>query len=173
MPGAESDADEFDAFVAAEGAALSRLAWVVAGGREQGEDLVQDTLVKAWRHWKRVRASNDARSYVRRILLNTHRTNVRFPRREVSVGDLDSSIVESPYQRVDLRLALEQALRRLPPKQRAVIALRYLEQRSEQEVADLMGCSPGTVKSHTSRAMSSLRRSPVLSDLAPWSSHDE
>lgn len=171
----ESDADDFDAFVAAHGAALAQFAWVLAGGRNEGDELLQNTLVRVWRHWSRVRTAAAPDSYVRKMLINENLTRLRrrLTRREVPLDLWEPPIGDSPYDRMDIRIILEEALRRLPEKQRAVIALRYLEQRSERETAAVMGCTVGTVKSHSSRAMASLRRSPALVDLIVRGKTDE
>ena len=141
------DADEFDRFVAEQARALARLAWAVAGDRVAGEDLLQATLVKVWRNWPRVRSSEDPPSYVRRILINVHLTGSRrLWSRERPQGEVAESIAtHDPYDTLDMRLSLERALRVLPARQRVVIALRFLEERSGRETAQIMGCSEGTV----------------------------
>ncbi|HEX8003196.1 MAG TPA: SigE family RNA polymerase sigma factor [Mycobacteriales bacterium] len=168
-----SDADEFDAFVARSGLALARLAWVVAGGRAAGEDLLQNTLIRVWRHWPRVRDAEDPDRYVRRILVNVHRSAPLGRRRELPLPDRDRAGDGDATDAVDARLTIEDALRRLPARQRAVVALRFLEQRSERETAELMGCSVGTVKSHSARALAALRRSPSLVELVSGEVRDD
>lgn len=170
MSGDGTDAAaEFDAFVAAHGAALARMAWALAADRRAGEDVLQSALLKVWRHWGRVRRADDPAAYVRRVLLNTVRTAGH---RHADVMAAESA-TDGGMGSVPDRLALERALRALPPKQRAVVVLRYLEDRSERETAALLGCSTGTVKSHTSRALAALRRHPDVANLLPTGADDE
>lgn len=168
----DGDADEFDRFIAGHGQALARMAWVVAGGRSDGEDLLQSTLISVWRHWGRVRDARDPHSYVCKMLINEQRNRARSLRAIVAPARV-APAESLPYEHVDTRITLDDALRRLPVKQRSVIALRFLEELSERETAAVLGCSVGTVKSHTSRAIASLRRSPVLSDLVSRDSGNE
>lgn len=169
MSGDEAGATaEFDAFVAAHGAALARMAWALAADRRAGEDLLQSALLKVWRHWGRVRRADDPAAYVRRVLLNTART-VRRRRADVPAAE---AFTDGGIPGVTDRLALERALRALPPKQRAVVVLRYLDDRSERETAALLGCSTGTVKSHTARALAALRRHPDVTNLLSTGADD-
>ena len=148
--------DGLEAFVAERGNALLATASLLAGDRASGEDLLQLALERLMRNWKRVHG--DPEGYLRRTLyhLAVDRWRLLKRRREVLVA------VEPPPQpdRTDvlaLRQALVQALALLPSRQRAVLLLRYLEQRSEAETAEILGCSVGTVKSSAARGLARLR----------------
>jgi RNA polymerase sigma-70 factor, ECF subfamily len=149
----------FVEFVHARSAALLRLAVLLTGNREDGEDLLQTALVKAYRSWWRLRSPELAERYVRRILVTSviswrrrgsarERATDRLPDRQVA--GLESEVAD--------RVVMRQALRSLSPGQRAVLVLRFFEDLSEQQTADLLGCSAGTVKSQTSRGLAALRR---------------
>jgi RNA polymerase sigma-70 factor (sigma-E family) len=163
-----ADEAEFDAFVVARSPALLRTAYLLTGDRDRAEDLLQTALAKAWFAWRRIEWEPEA--YVRRIMATT---SVSWWRRRW-VGESPRS--ELPETRtneraesevVDERNDLWLALRRLPPRQRAVVVLRYLEDRSEAETAQLLDCSPGTVKSQAAKALAKLRVDPALSPPNP------
>ncbi|MBU2663566.1 SigE family RNA polymerase sigma factor [Actinoplanes bogorensis] len=147
---------EFTAFVAERGQSLLRIAHALTGDARAAEDLVQGALAKAYAKWPRIHA-DDAEAYVRRILYNDRISGWRRAsrRREVSMAEMP----EMPQHQPDVaeRLALRQALLTLPDRQRAVVVLRYLEDRSVEETAQVLGCSPGTVASQASRALAKLR----------------
>jgi RNA polymerase sigma-70 factor (sigma-E family) len=153
---AEAEQD-FTRFVADRGRVLVRVAYALTGDQFAAEDLVQSALAKAMVRWRQIGDSPEA--YVRRVVFHEFVSGWRRRRRrpetpmamvpEVSVGDgTDESQV---------RLVLREALLALPPRQRAVIVLRYLEDRSEHEVAEILGCREGTVASQASRALAKLR----------------
>lgn len=149
---------EFTAFVEARTPALMRVAYTMTGDHRQAEDLVQGALAKAFVHWGRIRG--DAEPYVRRIIYNDQMSVWRRlgRRREVSLDSApDRASAERHDQDTTLRLLLRQALQGLPPRQRAVLVLRYLEDMSVDETAAALGCRPGTVASQASRALSRLR----------------
>ena len=155
---AGSDAD-FVEFVHARSAALLRLAVLLTGDRHDGEDLLQIALTKAYRSWWRLRRPELAEAYVRRILV----TSVTSWRRRGSARERatellpDQRVAGSDAEVAD-RLVMAQALRMLSPGQRAVLVLRFFEDLSEQQTAELLGCSVGTVKSQTARGLAALRR---------------
>jgi RNA polymerase sigma-70 factor (sigma-E family) len=122
------------------------------------QDLVQETLAKLYLAWDRVRDRESVDAYARRILLNEYRTAWRRPvRRREQVVDVVPDRA-APDHRDDDRHDLVWAfVGSLPPKQRAVVVLRFYEQLTEPEIADLMGISVGTVKSQSSRALAALR----------------
>ena len=132
---------------------LVRLARAMTGDEHLAADLVQDTLEKLILRWSRI--SGDPDAYVRRIMVNQRTTLWRKTRREQVSG----WVPEQSVAPVEVDHELFDALRALPRAQRAVIALRYLEDLTEVQTANALGCSVGTVKSHSSRAMASLRAS--------------
>jgi len=140
VPGAELD---FEEFVAARSAALLRTAYLLTGNHQDAEDLVQTALLRAVPRWGRLR---DPEPYVRRILL--HESVSRWRRRRWRETSTES-LPELPAAGADVdgRLVLRQALARLAPRQRAVIVLRYFDDLTESQTADLLGISVGTVKS--------------------------
>ena len=154
MSAAES---EFAAFYVATWPRLFRTLYVVAGDRQLTEDALQTAFAQAWSRWSRVSAANDPVAYVRRMAINAALARHRraFSRRETSV----SALPETPMPDADLvdRDATWRAVRALPPRQRAVVVLRYYEDLSEREIADALGCRPGTVKSQASAALATLR----------------
>ncbi|GLY08550.1 MULTISPECIES: SigE family RNA polymerase sigma factor [Actinoplanes] len=150
--------DEFTVFVADRGQALLRIAYALTGDRGAAEDLVQGALAKAYARWPRIHS--DAEAYVRRILYNDRASLWRRPgrRREVSVAEVPDRAGPGAHDEdVTERLALREALLALPARQRAVLVMRYLEDRSVEETAEALGCRPGTVASQASRALAKLR----------------
>lgn len=152
---------EFDALVTAQAAPLLRAAHLLTGDRGLAEDLVQSTLTKAYLARSRVLRADSPEAYLRRILVTTHHRSFR--RRRVR-EDLTARVPENAARSDDpaVRHDLVRAVAALPPRQRAVVVLRYLEDRPEAEVADVLGCSVGTVKSQASRALAALRAHPAL-----------
>ncbi|WP_245374078.1 SigE family RNA polymerase sigma factor [Crossiella equi] len=149
--------EDFGEFVRMNLPALLRYGHVLTGNPHDAADLVQSVLEKIGVKWRTVlRTSTSPSAYVRRAMANTHISFWRRVRKESLVADLPD--VES-YVQAD-RLENEplwQALRDLPPRQRAVIVLRYYDGLSEAEIAEALGVSKGTVKSQTSKAMVTLR----------------
>ena len=131
---------EFAAWLAAREPALQRTAHLLTGDVHLAQDLVQITLAKLYLAWDRIRDREQVDAYARKILVNEHRTAWRRPARRRE------------------REAVWRFVGTLPPRQRAVIVLRFYEQLTEPEIADLLGISLGTVKSQSSRALASLRR---------------
>ena len=158
---------EFGEFMAVRWPSLVRLAYGLTGDRWLAEDITQAALATAYAAWWRVRRADDPDAYVRRILVNTsHR---RFRRRRVSEqarepADLPDGSVADPSDLIGERSVLLAAVRQLPPRQRAIVLLRYWADLSDAQVADTLGCSPGTVRSQASRALAKLRSSAVLAD---------
>ena len=157
----------FAEFVGARQMALSRTAYLLTGDHHAAQDLVQAALVKTATHWPRVLAGGDPEAYVRRVMINENISSWRrrVPRPVATVPDRP---VADEAGRTESRLAVAAALRQLPPRQRAVVVLRFYEDLSEAETASLLGCSVGTVKSQTHDALVRLRRlvpSPTLSEV--------
>ncbi|WP_377270789.1 SigE family RNA polymerase sigma factor [Peterkaempfera sp. SMS 1(5)a] len=157
---------EFSAFVAARWRALTHTAYMLTGDFHEAEDLVQTTLIRVYPHWQRLQPEF-AEHYVRRALVNTNRSRHR--RRRIAHLLLPTLPDTRPVHDdgagaggVDAHDALARVLADLPERQRAVVVLRYCEDLSCEEVADILGCSVGTVKSQASRALAKLRTHPAL-----------
>ncbi|GIH17172.1 SigE family RNA polymerase sigma factor [Rugosimonospora africana] len=157
---------EFRDFVAGRAHVLLRAAYALAGDRHAAEDLVQSALAKAFARWRRI---SDPEPYVRKMIYNEFVSSRRIQRRrpEIVVAQLpdrwDGARLESETV---LRLRLREALLLLPPRQRAVLVLRYLEDLTLAETAEVLSCRAGTVASQTSRALLKLRE--LVPDL-DWS----
>jgi len=140
---------------------LYRLAYAVSGDGAAAEDDLQSAFAKVYAQWGRVRRADNPDAYVRRMVLNEvlggRRTG--FLKRERPRQDVEpAGAVDSPEAGVVERDAIWTAVRSLPPRQRAVVVLRYYEDLSEAEIAESLGCSRGTVKSQASAALAALRR---------------
>ncbi|GAA0935561.1 SigE family RNA polymerase sigma factor [Virgisporangium aurantiacum] len=148
--------DGLEALVAERGNALLATAVLLTGSRAAGEDLLQSALERLMRSWNRVR--EDREGYLRRIMYNLAVDDWRRRRRRPEVfGTEERAGPADPGSAVALRQTLVAALAQLPPRQRAVLVLRYWEQRSEAETAEMLGCSIGSVKSTASRGLARLR----------------
>ena len=174
------DSDDFDSFFRGRGPALLRTAYLLTGDRHLAEDLVQDALARTHRAWHRLHDDGNPEAYARRVMVNLQVSWWRRRRvAEVLPGDLPDVAHrgdrrDSSADAVE-RLALRTALLQLPARQRAVIVLRFFDDRSEAQTAEILNCRIGTVKSHQSRALARLRTLlPELSDVermegaAPW-----
>jgi RNA polymerase sigma-70 factor (sigma-E family) len=150
----------FDAFVNTNLNGLLRTAFLVTWDPREAEDLVQECLFKVARQWSRVGSMQQPVAYARRVLINLtlddarrrerHRGELYAPPAEVGTESLD-------FARLESRAELVAALRILPPRQRAVIVLRYFLDLSEAQTAQALDCSLGTVKSTSSKALAHLR----------------
>jgi RNA polymerase sigma-70 factor (sigma-E family) len=161
---------EFREFVAARQGALFRVAVLLTGHREDAEDLLQVALARLALHWTRLARTGAADAYVRRILYHqqVNRWRRRGHQREHATAELpEPGSVADPAVDSALRLTLGDALRRLTPRQRAVVVLRYYEDRPEAEVAEILGCGVGTVRSQTHRSLARLRALCPELDLQP------
>lgn len=151
--------EELDKFLAERGGRLMSTAAMLAGGREAGEDLMQAALERLIRHRRRI--EGDPEGYLQRILYNLAADSWRRERRWRAKLPLLTRAAALPSAdvtaAVDIRDALVRVLLQLPPGQRAVLVLRYWEQRSEAETAAALGCSVGNVKSAASRGLRRLR----------------
>ncbi|MCX2947072.1 SigE family RNA polymerase sigma factor [Lentzea sp. NEAU-D7] len=157
----------FEEFVAVASPRLLRTAFLLTRDAGHAEDLLQTALAKAWRAWHRV--DGDPEPYVRRIIVTSHATWWRRRwRGEESTGELPERAGESPQDAVGEREWLWQALGRLPRRQRAVLVLRFYEDLSEAQVAGLLGCSVGTVKSQASKALAKLRLDDTITFEGVW-----
>lgn len=154
------DAD-FEDYFAARARPLRRTAYALAGDWQLAEDLTQATFVRLYRHWPRIRQLN-VDAYARRTL-----TNAFLDQRKRHVEATSGSVPEAPGDApdLDLQLDLAAALGRLSPRMRAVVVLRYLDDLSVRETADVLGMAEGTVKSTTSHALQALRNGAAVHDL--------
>jgi RNA polymerase sigma-70 factor (sigma-E family) len=155
------DAD-FTAFVDASWDRLHRYGYVLTGSPAEAEELVQETLVKVYLAWHRITAEGSPLAYTRSAMARTHVSRWRALTRRTALEErlhLDRRRPsDEPLQsRAEDRDAVWRLLALLPPRQRAVVVLRYYEDLSERATADALGCSVGTVKSQLSRALQSLR----------------
>lgn len=149
---------EFREFARSRAAPLHRSAYLLCGDWHLAQDLVQETLAKAFRNWRRVQRADSPDAYVKRILINEANQRHRSRNRHPPVAERIAEPVElDASDDVVRRAGLLQALLTLPLRQRATIVLRFLEGMSERQTAAVLGCSEGTVKSQTSRALASLR----------------
>jgi RNA polymerase sigma-70 factor (sigma-E family) len=152
-------------FVAERGDRLLRTAALLAGSRADGEDMLQSALERLLRHWRRI--DGDPENYVRRTLYNLAADEWRRQRvRQRKAVLFEPAPPVDPATAVDLRDAVVRVLVRLPPRQRAVLVLRYFEQLSEAETAQALGCSVGTVKSAAARGLARLREMTASADNA-------
>ncbi|WP_435059332.1 SigE family RNA polymerase sigma factor [Streptomyces sp. bgisy060] len=155
---------EFQEFVRARWSRLVRTAYLLTGDVHHAEDLTQTALAKAYRSWRRVSRSDSPEAYVRRMLVNCNSDQFRKRRvvEALTAAPPETAGHEEAVLQADERTALITALAGLPPRQRAVVVMRYWEDLSETEVAEVLGCSPGTVKSQASKALAKLRTHPGL-----------
>lgn len=145
----------FTEYVHARGAALRRTAvHLCAGDEAAAEDLLQNSLIRTYRSWDQVRDEDRRDAYVRRIMV---RLSFRRERRTFLGWHGPGETGASAEQQLVDRHAVWAYLAALPHRQRAVIVLRYYEDLSEREIAEVLGCSTGTVKTHASRALATLR----------------
>jgi RNA polymerase sigma-70 factor (sigma-E family) len=161
--------DGFREYVVARSPALTRAAWLLTGDRTAAEDLVQNALVRMWSRWARIERDGSVDAYARRVLVTTYINGWRRRwRGEVPTEVLpDGPAATDAHAATDLRLSVRRALAELPPRQRAVVVLRYFEDLTEAQTADALGCSVGTVKSQTARALARLRVHPWLAPAIP------
>jgi len=154
---------DFDEFVAARSSGLLRTAYLLTRDHALAEDLLQTALAKAWFAWSRIETSPEA--YVRRILVTTYAS---WWRRRWNGEHATDELPEAPGPDAsaasDTAHDLWTAMGRLPRRQRAVVVLRYVEDLTEAQTAELLGCSVGTVKSQASKALAKLRIDPALSE---------
>ena len=152
-----ADRSGFDEFVATRSPALLRTAYLLTGDRGLAEDLLQSALAKAYRHWDRVAAVGSPEAYVRRIMVNERRSWWRHDRGREVLGAVPDRGGPDESAALAERDAVWQAVLALPPRTRAVLVLRYWEDLSEAETAQILDCSVGTVKSQASKALAKLR----------------
>lgn len=160
--------DEFTEFMLGNWSQLFRLAFVLTGDRGLAEDLVQATLAKVYAAWPRVVRAGNVNAYVRKVLINSSRDSFRRRRgREVLTEIIPDTWDNTGRRRpadLEIRADMLAALMSLPAKQRAAVVMRYWLDMPESEVAQVLGCSVGTVKSQAFHALAKLRIDPRLAE---------
>ena len=159
--------EEFAHFVDLRQRALQRTAWLLTGDWALAEDLVQTSLAKTWPRWEGIKRRDDPEIYVRRVMMNTWASwSRRRWRGERPAAELpDSTAPGDVAGEVAVRLAVRRALGSLSDRQRAVFVLRVFDDLSEAQVAHVLECAVGTVKSTMSQAVSKLRTDTDLAEL--------
>ena len=156
----------FEEFVASRGRDLWRSAWLLTGDAHKAEDLVQTALMKCWRRWSSIADDGAVEAYVRRAMVTTYTDWWRRKwRSEYPTDELPDGIDTAAYAVEERQDALE-ALAELPRGQRAVLVLRFYDDLTVAQTAEILGISEGTVKSQTSRALDALRASPMMKEQA-------
>ncbi|MDR7303222.1 SigE family RNA polymerase sigma factor [Haloactinomyces albus] len=148
---------EFAEFFAAQFASACRYAYTLCGNHAESEEIAQQAFVRMYSHWRRVRRAT-AQAYLRktvtRLFINTRRGRRG---REHAMADVPERPVEQEHSELE-RQGLRAALLRVPPRQRAVLVLRFVYDLPIDEVAAALGCSPGTVKSQAAHGLGNLRK---------------
>ncbi|MCW2944567.1 MAG: sig38 [Actinoallomurus sp.] len=148
----------FSEYVAGQRNALVRVAYLLTGDGNAAEDLVQTALVRVWPRWSKVVQGHNADAYVRKTLMSVFLNSRRRRwRGELAAEALEYADPSDPYAGLDEADRMMRYLRLLPRRQRAVIVLRYYADLGEADVADLLGCAVGTVKSQSAKALGTLR----------------
>ena len=160
------DGPTFEEFVASRGRDLWRSAWLLTGDAHKAEDLVQAALMKCWRRWSTISRDGAVEAYVRRAMVSTYTDWWRRKwRSELPTEVLPDGIDTSAYVVEERQDALA-ALAGLPRGQRAVLVLRFYDDLTEAQTAEVLGVTVGTVKSQTARALKALRSSPMMKEQA-------
>lgn len=165
MPESDLGGAGFSEFVAGALPALLRFGHMLTGSPDEAEDLVQEALARCLRRWRRASA-DDPLAYVRRTMVNAYLTRWRRWGSRVQLGDVPETVAEDValVRREDWD-GLRGALSALPPRQRAVLVLRYFEDLPDSSIAALLGCQPVTVRSQAARGLAALR--PLLMAQTP------
>ncbi|ALG06054.1 SigE family RNA polymerase sigma factor [Kibdelosporangium phytohabitans] len=153
-----SDEEHYTEYVTARLPALRRIAYLLCGDNHRADDIVQNAITRLYVHWRKARAADNLDAYVRTIVVRTFLNEQRtgwFSRTRV-VDEMPEASQSGPD--VETSQVLHAALRRVPPKQRAVLVLRFLYDMSVAEVAGALHCSAGNVKSQTSHGLAALRK---------------
>jgi RNA polymerase sigma-70 factor (sigma-E family) len=163
------EATAFTEFMSARSATLFRTAYLIVGDHQLAQDLLQESLIKTYVAWPRLRDVSSAEAYTRKTIVTTAiswRRRRSFHERPTDV--LPDTAVPDPGEAVTTHASMVAQLRTLPPRQRAAIVLRYYEDLSEAQTAEVMGCSVGTVKAQVFTGLGRLRdRSGASLDTAP------
>jgi RNA polymerase sigma-70 factor (sigma-E family) len=150
----------FEEFAVARLGAVQRFAAVLTGDRALAEDVVQEVLIRAHGRWEAIARLDRPEAYVRKMIVNEYLSWRRRSWRLVPSGagtDVDARTAPDPAVDHAERDAILAELARLPRRQRAVLVLRYYEALADAEIAEVLGCTPGTVRGYASRALAALR----------------
>jgi RNA polymerase sigma-70 factor (sigma-E family) len=157
--------DDFEQFVQERSAALVKYGYVLSGNPHDAADLAQEGLARLGETWRRVRDKGDPEAYVRSTMARLHIGWWRRRRREHLVDEVpERGRADGDIDRAGDDLGLWSAVVALPPKQRVVLVLRYYEQYTDEEIAQILGISRGTVRSQAARALDKLRRSAPVTE---------
>lgn len=159
----------FEEFVDLRLPALSRFAVMLTGDTHTAQDLIQETMIRAHQRWRRIEATDAPERYVRRMITNGFidmRRSSWYRRVILRDSPPDPAPTPDPGEGTAQRDEMWLLLARLPRQQRAAVVLRYYEDLSDAEIADVLGCAVGTVRGYISRALATLR-----TQWAPTTSH--
>jgi RNA polymerase sigma-70 factor (sigma-E family) len=154
-----SDEESYTEYVTARLPVLRRIAFLLCGDEHRADDIVQNAITRLYVHWRKARVAENLDAYVRTIVVRTFLNEQRtgwFSRTRL-MGEPPEELAP-PGPDVETSQVLHAALRRVPPKQRAVLVLRFLYDLPVVEVAGILGCSTGNVKSQTSHGLAALRK---------------
>jgi RNA polymerase sigma-70 factor (sigma-E family) len=151
--------EDFQGFFAQHYERLCRLGFLLTGDPAQAEELAQDALVRTWRRWRLLSKPDNPATYARKVLVNWHRSLLRRALVEARYRYRDRPTEGFSDEHREDAIVLWAATRRLPPRQQAVLVLRYYEDLSEAEIARVLGIPAGTVKTLARRGLARLRRS--------------
>ena len=150
---------DFVEFVETTSPSLRRTAYLMCGDRHKADDIVQDALYKLYLAWPKVRRVGNPFAYARRMVVNVAHDGGRRPwRREVATAAVPDTTADDFAAGHAERDEVLDVLRGLPPRQRACVVLRYYEDLSVEQTAEILGCSTGTVKSQAARGLDTLRQ---------------
>jgi RNA polymerase sigma-70 factor (sigma-E family) len=166
MTDGPGSAPTFEEFVATRGRDLWRSAWLLTGDAHKAEDLVQAALLKCWRRWPTIARDGAVEAYVRRAMVTTYTDWWRRKWRSELPTEVLPDIAGVASYAVEERQDALVALAGLPRGQRAVIVLRFYDDLTEAQTAEVLGVTVGTVKSQTARALKALRSSPMMKEQA-------
>jgi RNA polymerase sigma-70 factor (sigma-E family) len=153
-----ADPPLYQDFAESRATALFRLAYLMCGDWHEAQDLVQTCLAKLYASWSRVQRVDSIDAYARRTLINSYMSHRRLRRNsELPIAEFSDTQTAAADSNPELRLVLISALATLPPRNRAVMVLRYLEDQSVEAVADLLNTTPSAIKSICNRSLRQLR----------------
>jgi RNA polymerase sigma-70 factor (sigma-E family) len=154
----DEEEQQFREYVAGQSARLRRTAYLLCGNWHTSQDLVQETLCKLFVAWPRVSKMDQIHLYARKALLRTYLHTLRRRRWREEPLHLSRDVAERSGPGAEERAEMMAALATVPPRQRAVLVLRFYDDLSVEDTARLLRCSAGTVKSQSARGLAALRR---------------